>query len=143
LALPISKTICATYNRLRQRAHQLGLRLSSQNGKISLWVSVVENLTFAEAADFLKHANREARVAAIEAAFEGGMDGTATPIPARPKMRKPLPREPMYASVELPPRIQFVPQPKFEMHVELPQKFRAELLLPTDTARPTHLAGRV
>lgn len=72
LARPASSTRCAKYNRLRQRAHQLGLRLSVQGGRVSLWVSVRQDMTFAEAEWLLRDANRRARFDAAERAFDCG-----------------------------------------------------------------------
>jgi len=124
LALPTSKTICAQYNRLRQRAHQLGLRLSAQGGRVSLWVSVREDLTFAEAAQFLKHANRKARFVAVEAAFERGMaqaSGNAAPPAALAKLKGRKSRKPCDIRILFqPPLRASVAVPEFKAHVSLP-----------------------
>ena len=68
-ARAVSDTICAEYNRLRQRAFRCGLRLSSQNGCISLWVSVKENLSYAEADLYLRFTNQRQRLIDMEAEF--------------------------------------------------------------------------
>ena len=72
LARAPSQTRCARYNALRQCAHQLGLRLSVQGGRASLWVSVRSDMTFPEAEHVLRHANRHARFDAVERAFDCG-----------------------------------------------------------------------
>jgi hypothetical protein len=68
-AMPPGTSRCAIYNQLRQRAHQLGLRLSMQRNRVSLWVSVREDMSMAEARAFLAHKNRRRRFQVTEDAF--------------------------------------------------------------------------
>jgi len=134
LAPPISKTLVAQYNRLRQRAHQLGLRLSAQNGRVSLWVSVVEDLTFAEAAQYLKHANRRARFAAVESAYERGtgqLNGTiAPPVAPLAKMKGRRPKRETPPPLPADIRIVFAQSPRLSASIEMPQ-LNCSLSLPT------------
>lgn len=61
LARPRSASSVAIYNRLRQAAFRAGLRLSMQHGRVSLWRSVAQRLTAAEAEQFLKRPSRPSR----------------------------------------------------------------------------------
>lgn len=70
LARPASRTVRARYNALRQAAHRAGLRRSMQQGRVSLWVSVCEGMTVAEAERFLRHASRVERFEAVEDAYD-------------------------------------------------------------------------
>jgi len=68
LALPPSRTRCARYCAMRGRAFRLGLRLSANGGRISLWAPVAQHLTFDAAERFL-HEVRRKRRDEIEAAW--------------------------------------------------------------------------
>jgi hypothetical protein len=63
LARPRSASSVAIYNRLRQAAFRAGLRLSMQHGRVSLWRSIAQRLTVAEAEQFLKRPSRPSREA--------------------------------------------------------------------------------
>jgi hypothetical protein len=80
--LPVRGTSVSQYDALRQRAHQLSLRLSklrrhlgnpirlsSKGGTISVWVSVAEGLTLDEAARFLSNRSRRHRFSKVEQAW--------------------------------------------------------------------------
>jgi hypothetical protein len=74
LELPYAQTEVARYNRVRQRAHQLGLRLSMQSARVSLWVAIEEDLSLEEAERLLRNANRKERLDKAETAFGRGLD---------------------------------------------------------------------
>jgi hypothetical protein len=72
LAPPPSPSKAAVYNRLRQQAHRLGFRLSMQRGRVSLWISVRDDMSVADARAFMAHKNRKHRFKVSEDAFLRG-----------------------------------------------------------------------